>query len=123
MPSHDRCGAVNLLTFLRMVLHVLLNLFAGESLRIKAAARWHRCCANKWLVAIDQIETRAIDPQIPTQFDVSGICAALERLIELQGLGIDLPPENIIQAARCVHEFQDHLALASSETCGVERHL
>jgi predicted signal transduction protein with EAL and GGDEF domain len=80
-------------------MHVLLDLFNGQAFGIKAAARWHGCDAYKRPVLFDQIEARAIDPQIVTQLLVLRALAGCQRLVERQRLGIDLPPVDILQVA------------------------
>ena len=106
-----------------MVLHVLLDLFAGQAFGIKAPARRHGRNADERPVLFDLIETRAVDPQIVAQLLVLRILAASQGLIEGQAFRIALPPVNILQIAGSIHQLGHQFLLPRGETGGMKRNL
>src|SRR5579864_1126488 len=99
MPADYGCRAVNLLALSGMIFHVLFNLLASQTVRVKPATWRHGRRSNKRLEVIEQIEARAVDPQITAQFDVPGILASFKRQIELQAIRIGLPPVDVVEIA------------------------
>src|SRR5205809_7818745 len=100
-----------------MLLYVLLNLVSGESLGIESTALRHGISAHEGFIAIEQIEARAVDPEIAAKVDVVWIYAARKRLIKLKRVGINLAPVNIIEVAARVHQLRNHLLFAHGQ-CG-----
>ena len=105
-----------------MRLHILLDLFTRQSLRIETPPQRDGCRAHEWVVVVEKIEACSIDPQVAPQRLVFRICAALERLVKCQSVRISLPPENFFEVARSIHQFDDQLSLTGTQTGGMERH-
>src|SRR5271169_5093325 len=123
MPSNHGERTVNLISLFWMGFHVLFNLFASQVLRVKSSPGWNGSGANEGFVVVEQIEARSIDPEIAPQHFILWILARSQRLIQRQPIRINLPPVDLLEIARSVHQFPYQLYLASTQAGRVKWYL
>src|SRR5208337_4308135 len=75
IPAHDRELIVNRRFLLRMLLDVLLHLVARQIRGIEPCAQRHGVGSDKWLILIQKIEARSVDPEVSSQLDIAPVPA------------------------------------------------
>src|ERR1700732_1459623 len=106
-----------------MLLYIFFHVLSGQPRRIQRATRRSRGGTDKRLHFGDEIVAAAVDLQQVAQLHVLRIRASGERQIELQTVGITLPPINLFDIIRGIHQFVNELNFSWAEALLVERHI
>src|ERR1700733_5958963 len=105
-----------------MCLDVLVDLLTRQIRGIKSLPRRHGFCSDEWLISVNEVEARRIDPQITAQREVALVSAGCQRLVQRQSGGIALPPVDAFEVAARLHQFANQLLVAGAQSCGPKRH-